>query len=73
MASQMNAEERRSRVLELVRIRGFAALPDLARELQVSESTVRRDLDFWKSPVSRAAPMAGCSIPVRRPNCPIST
>jgi DeoR family transcriptional regulator, fructose operon transcriptional repressor len=46
MASHMLAEERRSRVLELVRIRGFAALPDLAAELQVSESTVRRDLDF---------------------------
>jgi DeoR family transcriptional regulator, fructose operon transcriptional repressor len=39
------AEERRSRLLELVRQRGFAALPDLADALQVSESTVRRDLD----------------------------
>lgn len=39
------AEERRSRLLELVRLRGFAALPDLAAELEVSESTVRRDLD----------------------------
>ena len=46
MASQISAEERRSRVLELVRVRGFAALPELATELQVSESTVRRDLDF---------------------------
>jgi DeoR/GlpR family transcriptional regulator of sugar metabolism len=46
MASQMNAEERRNRVLEVVRVRGFASLPDLATELQVSESTVRRDLDF---------------------------
>lgn len=27
-------------------MRGFASLPDLAGELQVSESTVRRDLDF---------------------------
>jgi DeoR family transcriptional regulator, fructose operon transcriptional repressor len=41
----MLAEERRSRLLELVRLRGFASLPDLAGELQVSESTVRRDLD----------------------------
>jgi DeoR family fructose operon transcriptional repressor len=40
------AEERRSRLLELVRTRGFAALPDLADALAVSESTVRRDLDF---------------------------
>lgn len=42
----MLAEERRSRLLELVRFRGFAALNQLADELQVSESTVRRDLDF---------------------------
>ena len=32
--------------LELVRQRGFASLPELAEELGVSESTVRRDLDF---------------------------
>ncbi|MBL9081017.1 MAG: DeoR/GlpR transcriptional regulator [Planctomycetales bacterium] len=38
-------EERRSRLLELVRERGFAALPDLAELLTVSESTVRRDLE----------------------------
>ena len=37
--------ERRSRVLELIRVRGFVALEDLVRELGVSESTVRRDLD----------------------------
>lgn len=46
MASQIAAEERRNRVLEMVRLRGFAALPDLAGELKVSESTVRRDLDY---------------------------
>jgi len=40
------AEERRNRLLELVRSRGFAALPDLAETLHVSESTVRRDLDY---------------------------
>lgn len=33
-------------MLELVRRKGFAALPELADELQVSESTVRRDLDY---------------------------
>jgi DeoR/GlpR family transcriptional regulator of sugar metabolism len=32
--------------LELVRLQGFAPLPDLAKVLKVSESTVRRDLDF---------------------------
>jgi DeoR family transcriptional regulator, fructose operon transcriptional repressor len=42
----MLAEERRNRLLELVRTRGFASLPDLAGELQVSESTVRRDLEL---------------------------
>ena len=42
----MLAEERRTRLLEMVRQRGFASLPDLAGELAVSESTVRRDLDF---------------------------
>ncbi len=42
----MLVEERRSRLLELVRLRGFASLPELASELAVSESTVRRDLDY---------------------------
>ena len=46
MASQVLAEERRNRVLELIRGRGFASLPDLADALKVSESTVRRDLDY---------------------------
>lgn len=42
----MIVDERRSRLLELIRVRGFAALPDLAAELKVSESTIRRDLDY---------------------------
>lgn len=42
----VNTEERRNQLLELVRMRGFASLPELAGELAVSESTVRRDLDF---------------------------
>ena len=46
MSNPAFAEERRSRLLELVRVRGFASLPDLVSELQVSESTVRRDLDY---------------------------
>ena len=41
----MQNHERRSRLLDLVRVRGFAALDELVRELGVSESTVRRDLD----------------------------
>lgn len=42
----MLVEERRSRLLELVRSRGFASLIDLRDQLQVSESTIRRDLDY---------------------------
>lgn len=42
----MIAEQRRNRLVELIRTRGFAALPDLAEQLQVSESTIRRDLDL---------------------------
>jgi DeoR family transcriptional regulator, fructose operon transcriptional repressor len=41
----MLAEERRNHLLELVRTRRFASLPELAEQLAVSESTVRRDLD----------------------------
>lgn len=41
----VTAEQRRGQLLELVRRRGFAALHDLAAEMEVSESTVRRDLD----------------------------
>jgi DeoR/GlpR family transcriptional regulator of sugar metabolism len=40
-------EERRQRVLDLVSTKGFVALGDLARAISVSESTIRRDLDFW--------------------------
>lgn len=41
----MLTDERRNRLLELVRMRGFASLSDLAGELDVSESTIRRDVD----------------------------
>jgi DeoR/GlpR family transcriptional regulator of sugar metabolism len=40
------ADDRRTRLLEVIRQRGFASLPALAEQLEVSESTVRRDLDF---------------------------
>jgi DeoR family fructose operon transcriptional repressor len=42
----MLADERRSQLLELVRARRFASLPELVDELGVSESTVRRDLEY---------------------------
>ena len=41
----MLVEQRRDRLLELVRVGRFASLPELAEQLAVSESTVRRDLD----------------------------
>ena len=44
----MLVEERRQRVLDLVTRRGFIALADLAENLHVSESTLRRDLDHWQ-------------------------
>ena len=43
----MIVEERRHKVLDLISHRGFVGLADLARELQASESTIRRDLDYW--------------------------
>jgi DeoR/GlpR family transcriptional regulator of sugar metabolism len=43
----MLVEERRQRVLDLVGAKGFVALADLAGAIQVSESTIRRDLDYW--------------------------
>ena len=45
----MLVEERRQRVLDLVSQRGFISLADLAQTIQVSESTIRRDLDHWHS------------------------
>jgi len=45
MIVSVQNHERRGRLLELIRVRGFAALEELVRELGVSESTVRRDLD----------------------------
>ena len=41
----MQTHERRSKLIDLIRVRGFAGLEELVKELGVSESTVRRDLD----------------------------
>src|SRR5688500_748424 len=38
-------EERRQRVLDLVKTRGFVSLDDLAGAIGVSDSTIRRDLE----------------------------
>ena len=39
--------ERRKRVLDLVHRKGVIALEDIAREIEVSQSTLRRDLNYW--------------------------
>ena len=41
----MVVQQRRSRLLEVIRRQGFVSLPDLAETMEVSESTIRRDLD----------------------------
>jgi DeoR/GlpR family transcriptional regulator of sugar metabolism len=41
------AEERRQKVLELVSQQGFVSLTDLAKSIDASESTLRRDLEYW--------------------------
>src|SRR5260370_36424762 len=40
-------EERRQKILDLVNERGFISLAELAQALEASESTIRRDLDYW--------------------------
>ena len=37
--------ERRSRLLDMIRVRGFATVEEITQEMGVSESTARRDLD----------------------------
>ncbi len=44
----MMVEERRQHVLDLIVRQGFVSLANLARSLSVSESTLRRDLDYWE-------------------------
>ena len=46
MPASTSTDDRRGQLLEMIRQRGFASLPDLATELAVSESTIRRDLDY---------------------------
>ena len=42
----MLVEKRRQRVLDLISRQGFASLNELAETIQVSASTIRRDLDY---------------------------
>ncbi|PQO45801.1 DeoR/GlpR family DNA-binding transcription regulator [Blastopirellula marina] len=66
----MQADVRRARLLELVRSRGFASLPDLASELEVSESTVRRDLDSLEELGSAKRTHGGVFYTGPAPNLP---
>ncbi len=45
VAGPLTSETRRERLRELVQARGFASLGEMAASLEVSESTVRRDLE----------------------------
>src|SRR5439155_23810446 len=40
-------EQRRQQVLDLVSRQGIVSLEDLAKAIHKSESTIRRDLDYW--------------------------
>src|SRR5438270_7927296 len=40
-------EERRQKILDLVSERGYISLAELAKSIGASESTLRRDLDYW--------------------------
>lgn len=42
-------DQRRARLRELIRTEGFVSIPDLRAALDVSESTIRRDLDFLEA------------------------
>jgi DeoR family fructose operon transcriptional repressor len=46
LGENVQSLERRNRLLEMIRVRGFAAVEDIVRELGISESTARRDLDI---------------------------
>ncbi len=65
----MLAEQRRNRLLELIRDRRFASLPELVEQLGVSESTIRRDLECLEEQGSPGGSMAGSSMWVVRQNC----
>lgn len=42
-------EARRAKLRDLIRSQGFVSIPDLRTALEVSESTIRRDLDYLES------------------------
>jgi DeoR family fructose operon transcriptional repressor len=63
--------ERRRRILEQVRMRGYASLRELADALQTSESTMRRDLRSMAAEGVLSLTRGGVSIPeFQRPAAP---
>ena len=66
----MQAGQRRTRLLELVRRQGFAPLPDLAKALDVSESTIRRDLAHLERQGSAQRTHGGVFYTGPSPNLP---
>ncbi len=46
LSNGASTDQRRLRLKELIRKQGFVSIPDLRSALDVSESTIRRDLDF---------------------------
>jgi DeoR/GlpR family transcriptional regulator of sugar metabolism len=66
----MLAQERRQQIVEMVRVRGFASLPELAEALSVSESTIRRDVDLLKGQGTASRIHGGVLYTGTLPNIP---
>ncbi len=49
MSNGQATDQRRAKLRELIRSQGFVSIPDLRSALDVSESTIRRDLDHLES------------------------
>ena len=70
MVSPPIVEQRRDQLLELVRQKGFASLPELAAVLEVSESTVRRDVDLLEEQGSAKRTHGGVFYTGGKPHLP---
>jgi DeoR/GlpR family transcriptional regulator of sugar metabolism len=63
-------EERRQKILDLVTEKGFVALTKLAEVLEASESTIRRDLDYWDQQGILKRTHGGAVFPTEHNNLP---
>jgi len=66
----MLGQERRLQLLEMVRVRGFASLPELAEAFSVSESTIRRDADLLEQQGAASRIHGGVSYTGTSPKVP---